>query len=122
MYDDNVINDIKRLNFEELLSVIFIVVSILNILGESNEKKYLKTKNNYYKNNANKIFELTIIITLFIYIYFFIRNYDSYKKVSDKEKKLYSIKLLSSCFLIAASLCLLYFQEKQNDFEGTPAV
>lgn len=122
MYDNETIKDIKRLNFEDLIWIIFIIISILNIIGNENEKNYLKTSNNSFKKSANKIFEFTITATFFIYTYFFIRNFKSYKESSSNEKRIFSIKLLGTSFLIAGIICLLYFQENENTFFGSPAI
>lgn len=117
----NIKNEINQLNFENFLWLIFIIIAILNITADNDEKEYLKTKNNIYKNKANKIFNITLKITFLIYIYFFIRNFNAYEKSSLKEKKLYAIKLLGSSFLIAGILCLIYFQNKNSSFIGSPA-
>ncbi len=103
-------NDLSRLKFEDFLLVLFIILSLLNIYGNTNEKEYLKTNNLVYKNKANNIFKFTILITIFIYSYFFIRNYNSYRMSKEHEKHIFIIKLLGSSFLIAGAVCLLYFQ------------
>lgn len=115
-------DEIKRLKFEDFLWIVFGSLCILNIYGDYNEKEYIETHDNIYKNSANKIFEFTIIITFFIYIYFFIRNYKAYEKSSPEEKQLYLIKVLGSSFLIAGIVCLFYFQKKQSSFTASPAL
>lgn len=122
MYNKNDFDEIKRLNFEDLLWIAFIFLSIMNIYGDYNEKEYLKTNSKNYKNQANNIFEFTLIVTFFIYIYFLIRNYNALEKATEEQKNLYTIKLLGSSLLIAGVLCLLYFQRKQRDFTGSPAI
>jgi hypothetical protein len=120
MNNNEVVSELKRLNFEDFLWLIFGGLCIINIYGDYKEKEYLKTNNNYYKNNSNYIFELTLIVTFFIYLYFFIRNYKAYKKSFNKE--LYTIKVLGSSFLLAGVICLIYFQTKQSLFIGPPAL
>ena len=114
--------EIKRLNFENLIWIAFVILSLLNIYGDNLEKDYLTTNNKEKEKHANSIFEITLIITFFIYIYFFQRNYKAYHKASLDEKKLYLIKLLGSSFLIAGVICLLYFQTKNSNFIGGPAL
>lgn len=41
---------------------------------------------------------------------------------SVEEKKLYSIKLFGSSFLLAGTVLLLYFQTHQDTFVGSPAI
>lgn len=122
MVSNNVIDEIGRLNFEDLLWILFIILSLSNIYGDYEEKEYLKTNNYKYKNISNRIFEITLILTFFIYIYFFTRNYKAYEKASEEDKQLYSIKLLVSLFLIIGILCLIYFQTNQKSFVGSPAL
>ena len=120
--NNRIINDLTRLKFEDFLLVLFIILSLLNIYGNQSEKNYLKTNNTIYKNKANEIFKFTILITIFIYAYFFIRNYHSYKISRENEKHIFIIKLLGSSFLIAGAVCLLYFQSKESSFSGSQAI
>lgn len=122
MYDQDILNEINRFNFEDFLLLVFIVLSIINIYGDYNEKEFIKTSDRKYKNKANVIFEITLFVTLFIYLYFFIRNYNAYQKAEEKDKKLFIIKLIGSGLLIAGIICLIYFQDKQTSFTGTPAL
>ena len=63
-------NDILRLNFENFIWIVFITISVLNIIADNDEKKFINTNNSVYKTEANNIFELTISL---IYIYFAFR-------------------------------------------------
>ena len=107
-------NQIKRLKFEELLWIIFAIISLLNVYGDKIEEEYVTTKQETYHDKSNRIFEITLMVTLLIYIYFFIRNYKDLEKASCHEKRLYEIRLLGSSFLIAGILLLIYFQTQQN--------
>ena len=122
MYDDKTLKELKRLNFEDFLWIIFAVLCLINVYGDYEEKEYLKSNNKIFKNKSNYIFELTLIVTFFIYVYFFLRNYSFYKKASNQDKQLYSIKILGSSFLIAGIICLIYFQKEQTSFVGSPAL
>lgn len=122
MNNEEVLEEIARLNFEDIIWIVFIILSAMNISGDTNEKEFLKTNNSNFKNNANKIFTFTLIGSLFIYIYFFARNYKAFQKASEREKNLFLIKLLGSSFLIAGVLLLIYFQVNQSSFIGTPAI
>lgn len=122
MSNEDFIREIKRLKFEDFLWVVFIVLALLNIYGDHNDVDYLETGERKFKQTSNKIFEATITISILIYIYFFVRNFNAYEKSSEKDKKLFAIKLLGSSLLIAGALCLLYFQKKQTSFTGTPAL
>lgn len=119
---DDINEELKRLNIENLIWIIFIILSLLSILGNYDERMYLKEKNSYYKDQANKIFEFSLVVTFFIYLYFFTRNYEAYNNATIEQKELYQIKVIGTLFLIAGILCSLYFQQKQTNFFGSPAL
>ena len=122
MYDSETLNELNRLNFEDFLWIIFAALCIANVYGDYNDKEYLKTHNPSFQARSNQVFEFTLIVTFFIYIYFLSRNYKFYQKVPEHEKQLYLVKVLGSCFLLAGSICLIYFQTRQNSFLGSPAL
>ena len=115
-------NDLERLDFENIIWIIFIVLAVLNISGDNLLKDFIVTNDKSEESYANKIFLFVLVISLFIYIYFFIRNYNAFENARDNEKNLFAIKLLGSALLIAGIICLIYFQSKQVDFVGTPAI
>lgn len=67
----NIDGEIFRLNFENVLWIIFMFLSFLNILRDCDSKKFLISKEQIYKRQADSIFTLTLFITFFIYLYFF---------------------------------------------------
>ncbi len=113
---------LKALAIQDLIFIIFIAVAILNLLGDSYEKKYV-TNNDYREHQkANAIFEFTIIISIIIYFYFLIRNYNALKQAPPAKKELYQINLLGSILFIVGGFCILYFQKNQISFVGVPEV
>ena len=122
MYTKEAINELKRLRFENIIWVIFIILGVLNIFGDFNSEEYILTKEKIYKENSNNIFLITLVVTFFIYIYFLNRNYKAYIKATPEEKNLYIVKVLGSSFLIAGIICLIYFQLKDSNFIGSPAI
>ena len=118
IFDD----DISRLNLEDYIWIVFAILAFLNIFGDNLLKEFIKTKNKNFENRANKIFLFTLIVSFIIYIYFFYRNYIFFKKASNEDKFLLLIKLIGSSLLIGGTLCIIYFQIKQSDFIGTPAI
>lgn len=110
----NIDSEISRLHFENFLWFLFIILSCLNIYGDYDEKLFLEKHNVYYKRESHAIFTFTIMITLFIYLYFFIRNYKAYELASEREKRLYSIKLLGSAFLFQVCFVFYIFSFTKN--------
>ena len=123
--NNDVIEELKRLNFEDIIWIIFIILSSLDILADNYQRKYLLNNDKYYENIANKIYIIITIITILIYIYFFTRNYNLYQKSSLDQKDNLKIKLLGSIFLLIGGICLLSSQinnNQDNPFIGGPAL
>jgi hypothetical protein len=119
---ETTIEELKRLKFEDLLWLLFAFLSFLNIYGDDLQKKYLNTSNKELEDKSNQVFLFTLGVTFLIYLYFFIRNYNAFKNTSLENKKLYTIKVLGSSFLLAGIICLIYFQKKNQSFIGTPGL
>lgn len=119
---DDLNKKIMALYFEDFLLVVFICLNILNMIGDSYERKFLRSNCNNYKNYANRIFDFTLFVTIIIYFYFLLRNWKSYRDISDDKKKLYGVKLFGSILVIVGIICLFYFQRKQSNFIGVPII
>ena len=98
---------VKRLNFENLIWVAFIIVAMTDIYGDEQLKKDIVKHEHQAREKANDAFLIAILVSILIYIYFLVRNYYDYKKYPTKS---YEVRLLGSIFLLAGSVCLLYFQ------------
>lgn len=105
--NNDIENTIKRLNFENFIWFLFIIISILDIYGDELIKKNLRYNDKKAIDRANKIFLAITVVSILIYLYFFNRNYSDYKKFHNKS---YQIRFIGSIFILAGTLCLLYFQ------------
>lgn len=104
-------DEIKRLDFENIIWVLFIITSLLNIFGDNLEKDYLINKDSRKEIAAKKIFIFNLLVALGVYLYFFIRNYSTMiDKKGTKEYQLNQIRVFGSLLFIIGTLCLLYFQ------------
>lgn len=112
--NNNVDNEIKRLDFEDMLWVIFIFLSIMNIVSNGYQKEYVVSGNEYYEDRAGNISIFVLTVLLLIYLYFFIRNYKMYNSKSGVTN-VDLVKLLGSLLFILGTLCLLCFQIKSDD-------
>ena len=112
----NTTNDmVRRLSFENWIWVCFIVISILDIYGDELLKRSITINDKESQEKAQKIFLGVGIVSILIYIYFFIRNYSDYKRYHNKS---YEIRLIGSILILTGTICLLYFQLttiRQND-------
>lgn len=119
---NNIEKELRRLRFEDMLWIIFAILSFINVYGDNIQEKNLYINSSILEKKSNDVFIFTLIITFLIYIYFFIRNYNSYKEVPEKQKDIYTIKILGSSFLIAGIICLIYFQTNNKNFVGAPSL
>ena len=113
----NIDSEIMRLNFEDFLWVVFMILAGLNIYGDYDDKEYLRSNVISYKEKSNSIFTLTLTITFFIYFYFLFRNYKNYVSVPDYVKSLYFIRLLGSFFWLLVFVVFYIFKRTLNSFE-----
>ena len=59
-----------NLDVEKIIYIIFIIISIMGIIGTNYEEKFLLTKDNNYHKKGSTIFKITITIALLIYLYY----------------------------------------------------
>lgn len=105
--DKDTIEMVKRLNFENLIWVVFIVISILDIYGDELIKKSLICGDKTSQKKADKLFLTLTAISIPIYIYFLSRNYKDFCKHKNKS---YEVRYIGSIFVLIGTLCFLYFQ------------
>ena len=103
---------IRRLNFENLIWIVIIIISLFDIYGDELIKKNLRYNDKIALKKANKLFLNITIFSILIYIYFFMRNYSDYKRYKNES---YEVRLVGSTFILIGTLCFLYFQIKNND-------
>ena len=121
--DCKIKDEIDRLNFEDLLWVIFIILSIMNIISNYYQKEFVVSNYQYYEDKANNISIVVLSILVFIYLYFFLRNYNMYNNKDNDVTNADFVKVVGSFLFIVGALCLLYFQVSSDDnFIGGPAL
>lgn len=115
---------IESANTEEKLSLIFIIVSFLSILGDEYVKKYAKCKNKQDYCSAKKLFIIAISITIIVYFIFIKRNKKNYYEriIKGKESFPSLIRLFGSILLAVGAICLLYFQITDNEIDAGPPI
>ena len=62
---------------------VFILLCLLNIDADNIEIDSIHS--NVIDNKSNEIFLFTLIVTFFIYLYFLIRNINSYDEINNKK-------------------------------------
>ncbi len=109
---------VKRLSFENLIWIVFIVISALDIYGDELLKKSITKKDKEAQKRAQKLFLGISIVSILIYIYFFTRNYSDYKKYHNKS---YEVRLVGSTLILIGAICLLYFQVTTRQEVDSPS-
>lgn len=116
--NEDVEKTIKRLNFENFLWFLFIIVAVLDIYGDELIKKDLRYNDKKSTVRANRVFLGALFVAVLIYFYFLIRNYSDYQKHHDES---HEIRLIGSILLLAGTICLIYFQLKNINPTDSPS-
>lgn len=111
-------NTIKRLNFENFIWVVFIVVSLLDIYGDELIKKSLREHDQQSQERATNLFLGITIVSFFLYCYFLARNYSDYQKFKNKS---YEVRFIGSILILAGTICFLYFQLTTKNQQDSPS-
>lgn len=108
---------IRRLNFENFIWLVFIIVSAIDIYGDELIKRSVRDNDKEKQKKAENIFLFVALISIIVYVYFFYRNYIDYKKLPSK---CYLVRLVGSSLVLIGTLCLVYFQlykDSSNNIE-----
>lgn len=111
MYNNEMLDELERLRFEDYLWIFYGSIILVNIFGNYYEKEYLITNERKTGVKFNFIFEVVLVLTFFIYIYLFERNYNNYTRASVEERDVYLVRVFGSIFLIVGVLCFIYYQD-----------
>lgn len=105
-------NEYNRLSFENVLSIVFVILNLLNIKANQDVKNSL-VSGNALPTETMKIYKLIITITVIGYIYFVLRNYSFYKNSTNNSNKsnnprIQYIRLIGSILILIGGLLLMY--------------
>lgn len=59
-----------NLGIEKIIYVVFIIISVMGIIGTNYEEKFIETGDSFYHEKGSTIFKITIVIALIIYLYY----------------------------------------------------
>lgn len=99
---------VKRLSFENLIWIVYIGVAVFNIYGDELIKRAIQDNDKFASKRAKKIFLVVLTITIIIYFYFLVRNYNDWKNNQNNQD--YKVRLFGSILTFVGILCFLYFQ------------
>ena len=100
-------NEIKQFTKGDIISIIFVLASVINIIASDKEKEYLFGNDIKDMKDANTIYIFVLLILLGLYIYFVKSNYQSYQNNNSQNNL---VRLYGSIFLLIGGLCFLYYR------------
>ncbi len=115
--------DYDRLVFEDNISVILIILSILNIKANQIIEEALINKKSHNIQKALQIYRFISAVSILIYLYFVLRNYNFYQATKNDDKKvdennLEKIRLIGSILIFIGTLMLAYVSFNQKEPMG----
>lgn len=121
---ESVNKEINRLELENLLWLLFIVASILNIFADKMQEEYLKTNDPRKEEQAKEIYIFVLVLTMILYLYFANRNYNFLKEAqrNNQDTNLLMLRFIGSVFLIIGVSLILYYQVNSKNSSGSPAI
>lgn len=113
-------NEYSRLLFEDNISIIFIILSLLNIKANNIIEDALITNNYDNYNKAINIYKFNITVSIIIYIYFIIRNYSFYKRAieNNQDPTFEKIRVIGSALILIGTILLAYTLFANEDEQG----
>ena len=114
-FDINQKQKLTELTIDEWIWIIFIILSILNIVGDELDKDYCLYQDINEKSLSKKIFNLTVFISFIIYAYLAYRGYSRLNNAIKLNQNidLAKSRLFANILVLIASFILLYDQIKE---------
>ena len=108
--------ELKDLQIDEVIWVVFIFLSIINIFGDECKKSYYVDNDNEQEELSKKIFLFTLFISFIVYIYI---SYMKYKRLkycyeNNKDCSCAEARFIGSVMVVIASGIFLYCQLKET--------
>lgn len=113
-------NEYNRLLFEDNISIVFIIVSLINIKANNIIEDAILT-NDYGKyQKALTLYKINIIITILVYIYFIIRNVYFYNQAieNNEDPTFEKIRVLGSVLILIGTILLAYTLFNDENEQG----
>lgn len=120
---DKTVKEIEQIDFEKIVWIAVAISALLTLYADSLQKKYLLYNDINDQLTAKKIYFILLIVSITIYAYFSLRNYNDLEdyKNTDKEN-LYNLRFIASLLFLIGALLLLYFQSNVDDSIGIETI
>lgn len=116
---------ITNVNFEKLLSIIFIIIGVANIFADDIFIKSIVRNDASLRRRADEIFLWALIISFLLYIVIVARAYNFYieKKRSGQDATSELTRLFGSVLILAGFSIIFYYFIKNNfNTDNTPVL
>ncbi len=123
-YISQIEEELNDLKLDNLLSVIIILLSLFNIIGDLIEQEGVIENDSKKKELSHNIYKLALIGSLILYFVFFKRNANELNEAAYENKDLfpYKIRQLGSTLFIIATLCIIYFNISNPENIDSPEI
>jgi len=112
---------LKKLEIEDFIWYICIILILLSIYGNTIERDYFLTNNEKSKKEYLTLQTIIFSIAVIIYLYYFYDSLTDYQKLnsfdSQKKKTLTTANLLSSALILLAGIILLFIIISDDNLE-----
>jgi len=107
---------LKQIDIENIIFIIYYFVITLSIIGNHIEKKYLLYGEEQDKNKYRNLLFIIFGIVFLIYLYYTIIGYEDLKDITNQEiKRLSELSLLASILVLISGIIYLYIIYKDQD-------
>ena len=110
-------NEIKDLQIDEIIWVVFIFLSLINIFGDECKKDYYVKNDDQREELSRKIFLFTLFVSFIVYIYIAYIKYKRLKHCYDNnlDSSCAEARMFGSILVVIASFIFLYCQIKESN-------
>lgn len=104
---------LNELKISDFIWLIYFFIIIFSLISNSLQRKYLYSKNKYYRTHARTINITLLVVAFFIYFYFVLESLDDinilkYKtKVTENQRRVALERLITTLvFLVGGALSI----------------
>ena len=118
--DKELVDRLKKLEIEEVIWLILIIIIVLSFIANNFEREYLIYQKEKSKKEYRYLLMIIFGIALCTYLYYF---FDSIKDLSninsyrEEKKKYIYLSFLSSLLIVIAGIILLYIAIMDEEIE-----
>ena len=107
---------LKQIDIENLIFIVYYIIITLSLLGNYIEKRYLLYGNIRDKNKYRNLLFIIFGIVFLVYLYYTIIGIEDLKDVTDPEtRRLSELSLLASILVLISGIIYLYIIYHDHD-------